>query len=342
MKNDFRRSFLPAFKMASSCPEWYGGGGGSAASGGNSSFGSSGEADILGFCQPIQQQQTHNDDGKNNQQNNDKNWLGGLTGGLGFGGAKDNSNRVSNNSEISPPDAQAVPSTNNHQQQSYASPNTSNTYHHSTSMTAEEYGEVGLDPSAYSTPKPTGSQLGGAAVVGGVAGVVLAGPLVGIAAAGGLAYASTKRGTAGDLCRSTGQAVSDVGQEVKEFNEDHKITEQAWSGLQTGVQSVQQFEQQHRWGEQTKNAAGTAWSSARDLEQEHELGDKTKRGLGQAWQSARQFDRDNKVSENIGKGIMASGRWIGGVITGGNDKPNDKGSGGRGNDSAGGGNGGWD
>ena len=338
--------------MASSCPEWYGGGGGSAAaSDGNSTFGGSGEADLLGFgqsTQATQQQQTHHaqqnsgndDDAKKKQQNNNnKNWLGGLTGGLGFGGARDNSNRVSNNSEISPPDAQAVPSTNNHQQQSYANPNTSNTFHDSTSTTAEEYGEVGLDPSAYSTPKPTGSQLGGAAVVGGVAGAVLAGPLVGIAAASGLAYASTKRGTAGDLCRSTGHAVSGVGQEVKEFNDDHKITEQAWSGVQTGVQSVQQFEQQHRWGEQTKNAAGNAWSSARDLEQEHQLGDKTKRGLGQAWQSARQFDRDNKVTENIGKGIMASGRWIGGVI--GNNN-NDKGSGGRRNDSAGGGNGGWE
>ena len=331
--------------MASSCPEWYGGGGrsSSAAGGGSSTFSKSGEADLLGFGQPTQQQQIHHaqpnsgDDYAKNKDN--KNWLGGLTGGLGFGGAKDNSNRDSHNSEESPTHAQAAVSSTSDQQQSYAIPNTSNTFHHSTSTTAEEYGEVGLDPSAYSTPKPTGSQMGGAAVVGGVAGAVLAGPLVGIAAAGGLAYAATTRGTAGDLTRSTGQAVSGVGQEVKEFNDDHKITEQAWSGVQTGVQSVQQFEQQHKWGEQTKNAAGNAWSSARELEEKHELGNKTKRGLGQAWQSARQSDRDNKVTENIGKGIMASGRWIGGVITGNNDN---KGSGGRGNDSAGGGGGGWE
>ena len=174
--------------MASSCPEWYGGGGGSAASGSNSTFGGSGEADLLGFGQTTQAAHHHaptNSD-NDNQQNNDTNWLGGLTGGLRFGRAHDNSNRASNESDISPSHDQAVSSTNQ-QQQPYANLNTSNTFHHSTSTTAEEYGEVGLDPSAYSTPKPTCSQMGGAAVVGGVAGAVLAGPLVGIAAASGLA-----------------------------------------------------------------------------------------------------------------------------------------------------------
>ena len=91
---------------------------------------------------------------------------------------------------------------------------------------------------------------------------------------------------------------------------------------------------------QNVGSINNAWSSAREFEQKHEVGDKTKRGLGQAWQSARQFDRDNKVTENIGKGLMASGRWIGGVITGNNNT--DKGSGGRGNGNAGGGVGGWD
>lgn len=77
------------------------------------------------------------------------------------------------------------------------------------------------------------------------------------------------------------------------------------------------------------------WSSAREFEQKNELGEKTKRGLGQAWQSARQFDRDNKVTENIGKGLMASGKWIGGVITGNNGR-DANGQGGRGNSGEGG------
>ena len=323
--------------MASSCPEWYGSGSASGAGNApnNPSFGS-GEADLLGFDQPTHHPQepaqasTQSSNGAKN--NTNKNWLVGLTSGLGFGGdgSKDEGN-ASNDSIASPP----ASSSTNQQPNQYANPNTSNTFHHSTSTTAEEYGEVTLDPSAYSTPKPTGSQLGGAAVVGGVAGAVLAGPLVGIAAAAGGAYAATTRGTAGDLTKSTGQAASNLGQDVKEFNDDHQIAQHAWSGLQQGVQSVQQFEQQHKWGENTTRAAGNVWSSARELEQKNELGEKTKRGLGQAWQSARQFDRDNKVTENIGKGLMASGKWIGGVITGNNGR-DANGQGGRGNSGEGG------
>jgi len=310
-----RHKIISLSAMASSCPDWYGSSGSSgctSSAAGNGQL-SHDEADLLRFGEPAQPQQANHAQTNSNDAKNDESWLEALGGGFGRGGG-DTSSIASSNISIIPMSLRfgAI----DREQRQRACPNTSNAFHHSTSTTAEEYGEVTLDPSAYSSPKPTGSQLGGAAAVGGLAGAVLAGPLVGIAAAAGGAYAATTRGTAGDLTRSTGQAVSNVGQEVKEFNEDHNIAKQAWSGVQQGVQSIQQFEQQHRWGENTTRAAGTMWATAREFEQKNEIGEKTKRGLGQAWQSAKQFERDNKVAENIGKGLVASGRWVGGVISG--------------------------
>ena len=271
ISNQGHKSAYEKRRMASSCPEWYGSGNASGAgsTSNNPSFGN-GEADLLGFDQPQEpahqaSTQSSNDDAKNN---NNKNWLGSLTGGLGLGGGGSNDTSVPSVSNAPPA------SSSTYQQHQYASPNTSNAFHHSTSTTAEEYGEVKLDPSAYTTPKPTGSQLGGAAVVGGVAGAVLAGPLVGIAAAAGGAYAATTRGAAGEFTRSTGQAASNLGQDVREFNGDHQITQQAWSGVQQGVQSVQQFEEQHKWGENTTRAAGNVWTSAREFEQKNEIGER--------------------------------------------------------------------
>mmetsp|Transcript_18042 Transcript_18042/g.49125 ORF Transcript_18042/g.49125 Transcript_18042/m.49125 type:complete len:133 (-) Transcript_18042:77-475(-) len=69
--------------------------------------------------------------------------------------------------------------------------------------------------------------MGGAAVVGGVAGLVLMGPVVGlVAAAGGAALATTK-GKAGDVTRATGEAVASAGGRLKELDKKHKISDKA-------------------------------------------------------------------------------------------------------------------
>jgi hypothetical protein len=59
-------------------------------------------------------------------------------------------------------------------------------------------------------------QINGAAVVGGLAGLVLAGPVMGVLAAGGVALtAARNHGRAGELARATGDALLDVGGQMR-------------------------------------------------------------------------------------------------------------------------------
>ena len=51
----------------------------------------------------------------------------------------------------------------------------------------------------------------GAAVVGGVAATLVAGPVIGVVAAGGAAYAATRSDKVGDVAKSTGEAALAVG-----------------------------------------------------------------------------------------------------------------------------------
>ena len=69
--------------------------------------------------------------------------------------------------------------------------------------------------------------VAGAAVVGGTAGVVLAGPVIGLAAAGGAAYAATRSDGVGDAAKATGTAALAVGDKAREFNAEHDVTNKA-------------------------------------------------------------------------------------------------------------------
>ena len=71
----------------------------------------------------------------------------------------------------------------------------------------------------------TSRQLKGAAVAGGVAGLVLVGPVVGVAAAAGAAYAVTAKGEGGNIARNVGDAVADAGVRLKRFNRKHHVVE---------------------------------------------------------------------------------------------------------------------
>lgn len=73
--------------------------------------------------------------------------------------------------------------------------------------------------------------MGGAAVVGGVAGLLLVGPVVGLAAAGGAAALSTTKGRAGDVTRATGEVVANAGSRLKKLDQKHHITDKATNGV---------------------------------------------------------------------------------------------------------------
>mmetsp|Transcript_12998 Transcript_12998/g.12835 ORF Transcript_12998/g.12835 Transcript_12998/m.12835 type:complete len:145 (+) Transcript_12998:163-597(+) len=78
-------------------------------------------------------------------------------------------------------------------------------------------------------------QVGGAAVAGGAVGLLLVGPFVGIAAAGGAALVASKnKGEAGKAARTTGDAMSDLGTSVKKLDKKHHIREKTSNGIVKG------------------------------------------------------------------------------------------------------------
>mmetsp|Transcript_10918 Transcript_10918/g.14450 ORF Transcript_10918/g.14450 Transcript_10918/m.14450 type:complete len:140 (-) Transcript_10918:184-603(-) len=73
--------------------------------------------------------------------------------------------------------------------------------------------------------------MGGAAVIGGIAGMILVGPIVGLAAAGGAAALATSKGKAGDVTRATGNVVADAGARLKKIDQKHHVSAKAAKGV---------------------------------------------------------------------------------------------------------------
>jgi len=63
-----------------------------------------------------------------------------------------------------------------------------------------------------------------AAIAGGVVGLLLGGPIVGLAAGIGVGYAATIEGRTGDIARATGDVAISVGQKAKSIDEQHHVT----------------------------------------------------------------------------------------------------------------------
>mmetsp|Transcript_33405 Transcript_33405/g.69561 ORF Transcript_33405/g.69561 Transcript_33405/m.69561 type:complete len:209 (-) Transcript_33405:143-769(-) len=74
--------------------------------------------------------------------------------------------------------------------------------------------------------------MGGAAVVGGVAGLLLLGPIVGLVAAGGAAAAAVVApGQAGERVRATGEVVAKAGDRLKALDQRHHIVDHVTHGF---------------------------------------------------------------------------------------------------------------
>ena len=89
------------------------------------------------------------------------------------------------------------------------------------------YGDLGQSsPNSFDTRTNTNAspskshtnrQLTGAAVAGGIAGLVIGGPLLAVVAAGGCAVAVTNQGQAGKVARAGGEAAASLGDQLKKI-----------------------------------------------------------------------------------------------------------------------------
>ena len=88
------------------------------------------------------------------------------------------------------------------------------------------------------TELPTNGELAGVALVGGVVGCVLIGPLMGVAAGLGAAALSFTPTKAGQAARETGGALAQTGNRIAEWNETNQITERTRVNIIEGCEYV--------------------------------------------------------------------------------------------------------
>jgi uncharacterized protein YcfJ len=84
----------------------------------------------------------------------------------------------------------------------------------------------------------TGRQLGGAAVAGGLVGLVLGGPIIAAVAAGGAALAVTTKGQAGNVARASGDTMASAGDRLRKVDRKHHVVEKTSKGIVKGCNWV--------------------------------------------------------------------------------------------------------
>ncbi|GFH55503.1 hypothetical protein CTEN210_11979 [Chaetoceros tenuissimus] len=107
----------------------------------------------------------------------------------------------------------------------------------------------------------SGKVIGAAAVAGGVAGLVVAGPVLGIVGAVGTGVLATENSIAGSVARASGDVVLSAKDRAKKINEKHHVVDKTKKA--------------------TKKATSTFVSKAKELEKKHHIGKKTNKVLKQ-------------------------------------------------------------
>jgi len=120
-----------------------------------------------------------------------------------------------------------------------------------------EYGDLQPNYNNNEPQKQRSGIVGGAAIAGGVAGLVIVGPLIGIvgaAAAAGLAISNT--GTAGDVARASGDVVASAGDRARSLDNKHGIVDKTKNAASVTAERARRFDSEHGVVDKTKKAAG--------------------------------------------------------------------------------------
>ena len=97
-------------------------------------------------------------------------------------------------------------------------------------------------------------ELGGAAVAGGILGLAIAGPMVGLVAGAGAAAVTTTKGKAGEIARASGEVVSSGGDRLKQWNTKHRVTSKASNAIRSAGSNLKRWDEKHSVTQKTSNA----------------------------------------------------------------------------------------
>lgn len=93
-------------------------------------------------------------------------------------------------------------------------------------------------PAQEERTEPTKRQVGGAAVVGTVAGLCLGGPVLAVVGGVAAAAVATSNNKAGKVVRSGGDVAADAGSRLKKFDQKHKVLEKTSNQVVKGCKWV--------------------------------------------------------------------------------------------------------
>ena len=123
--------------------------------------------------------------------------------------------------------------------------------------------------------RPTDRQVGGAAVAGGLTGLIVGGPLLGVMTGAGAAVATTSKSRAGNVARRSGDAVASWGDRLlrmsKQVDEKHHVVDKTKKATRGVMTKAKQVDEKHHVVEKTKHAAGTVVDKAQRFDEKHHV-----------------------------------------------------------------------
>jgi hypothetical protein len=84
-----------------------------------------------------------------------------------------------------------------------------------------------------------------AAAAGGVVGLLVGGPIVGLVAGIGAGYAATTEGPSGDIARAAGDVAISVGESARQINEKHHVTHKVQESIKVIVDKAYEANEKH-------------------------------------------------------------------------------------------------
>merc|ERR1719330_347876 len=100
-------------------------------------------------------------------------------------------------------------------------------------------------------------EFGGAAVAGGLLGLALAGPMVGLVAGAGAAALTTTKGEAGKIAKASGEVVCSGGERLKQWNRKHHVSAKTNKAIRSAGSSLKRWDERHGLTKKTSSAIVT-------------------------------------------------------------------------------------
>jgi len=139
----------------------------------------------------------------------------------------------------------------------------------------------------YSTPNPTPNPtntspavVSAAAAVGAVSGLLLSGPVFGVALASGAAYAASRdKGPAGNIARTSGVVAISAASKAKTIDAKYDVSGKAKTAATNIGARAKQIDEKHDVVGKTKRASVAVACAAKNMNEKHDLTGKVGRGV---------------------------------------------------------------